>query len=105
MYIKYFSHDITNFDSLSATVVGCSAKGCYIVAETPDGEKINGFCKISASIGCRLLVTPVNEFEDGGFFFTVESIQYPEVPSWEVIKGTACRNTNTIITATNDNVA
>lgn len=104
MYIKYFSHDISNLDSLSATVVGCSRNGCYIVAETPDGEKINGFCKISASIGCNLIVNPVKEFSDGGFFFTIESIQYPEVLSWEVIKGIACNNTSTSI-ATNDNVA
>ncbi len=91
MYIKFFSHDVSNFDSLPAEVVRSSKKGCYIVAEACDGQQITGFCKTMAPVGSKLYVTAVNEFPDGGFFFILDSIQYPDVLPWGVIKGAAPR--------------
>lgn len=98
MFYKFFSHGLSNFDSLSAIVVGCTAKGVYLVAVTYDGEKVTGFCPASAKIGSELVVSPVKEFKDGEFLFQIESInEYSEVSPADIIKGSGASKLTTAV--------
>ena len=96
MFYKFFDHGLSNFDSLSATVIGCTSKGVYLVAVTFDGTHITGFCPASAKIGSELVVSPVKQFNDGEFLFQIESIiETPEISPGDIIKGCIASNLTT----------
>ena len=86
---RFFSYDLSNFDSLRGQVIGRGKDRIYIKAKVPhDSETcIFGFSydHANAPIGSRVWVSIIKEFPDVQFRFSVEAIEYGEF--LDLIKG------------------